>query len=92
MVSLIAFAVALSMRYVGALLIDALLILPAVIAMKRAGSMKQLFLSASLAGLAAAAAGFLLSLLLDLPPSSMIALASAVIYVFTPSKGKRKNI
>ena len=91
MVSLIAFAVALSMRYVGALLIDALLILPAVIAMKRAGSMKQLFLSASLAGLAAAAAGFLLSLLLDLPPSSMIALASAVIYVFTPSKGKMKN-
>ena len=86
MVFLIAFAVALSMRFVGALLIDALLILPAVVALKRARSLRSLFIAASLTGLVAALAGFLLSLALDMPPSSMIALASAALYVLTPKR------
>lgn len=88
MVFLIAFAVALSMRFVGALLIDALLILPAVIALKRAGSVSQLFLFASLAGFVTAVAGFMFSLVLDFPPSSMIALSSAILYLIIPRRKK----
>lgn len=86
MVFMTAFTVALSMRFVGALLIDALLILPAVVALKRARSLRALFIAASLTGLVAALAGFLLSLALDMPPSSMIALASAALYVLTPKR------
>ena len=86
MVFLIAFAVALSMRFVGALLIDALLILPAVIAMKRSRSIKGLFVSASLAGLATAVVGFALSLAFDMPPSSKIALSSAILYLLIPRR------
>ena len=86
MVFMTAFTVALSMRFVGALLIDALLILPAVVALKRARSLRSLFIAASLTGLVAALAGFLLSLALDMPPSSMIALASAALYVLTPKR------
>ena len=83
-----AFAVAFSMRFVGALLIDALLILPAVIALKRAESVKSLFILSSLTGLATSTAGFILSLALDLPPSSMIALVSVILYPIVP---KRRN-
>ena len=87
-VFIIAFAVAFSMRFVGALLIDALLILPAVIALKRAESVKSLFILSSLTGLATSTAGFILSLALDLPPSSMIALVSVILYPIVP---KRRN-
>lgn len=86
MVFLIAFSVAMSMRFVGALLIDALLLLPAVIALKRATSVRNLFITASLAGLGTAVSGFMLSLFFDLPPSSMIALASAILYIVVPKR------
>lgn len=86
MVFLIAFAVALSMRYVGALLIDALLILPAVTASKRAVSVRQLFVLSAMLGLAGSLCGFFLSLVLDLPPGSMIALTSALQYILVPRR------
>lgn len=91
MVLLVAFTVALSMRFVGALLIDALLVLPVVVAMKRARSAKDLFIRSSLTGFASALLGFFLSLLLDMPPSSMIALSSAVMYAATPKTVKKKT-
>ena len=88
MVFLIAFAVALSMRFVGALLIDALLILPVVISMKRARSVKSLFIHSSLIGLATSLIGFFLSLAFDMPASSMIAISSAAIYLVLPKRRK----
>ena len=93
MVFLIAFAVALSMRFVGSLLIDALLILPAVIALKIAGSIRKLFITASLSlmGLLTAVTGFMLSLVLDMPPSSMIAASSALIDILIPHR-KEKSL
>lgn len=91
MVFLIAFAVALSMRFVGSLLIDALLILPSVIALKIAGSIRKLFITASLMGLLTAVTGFMLSLVLDMPPSSMIAASSALIYILIPHR-KEKSL
>ena len=90
MVFLIAFAVALSMRFVGSLLIDALLILPAVIALKIAGSIRKLFIMAGLMGLLTAVTGFMLSLVLDMPPSSMIAASSALIYILIPHRKEKK--
>ena len=89
MVFLIAFAVALSMRFVGSLLIDALLILPAVIALKIAGSIRKLFIMAGLMGLLTAVTGFMLSLVLDMPPSSMIAASSALIYILIPHRKEK---
>ncbi len=86
MVFLTAFAVTLSMRFIGALLIDALLLLPAVCALKRARSVKGLLVSSSLIGLIVSLTGFLLSLAFDLPPSGMTALASAVAYILIPRR------
>ena len=90
MVFLIAFAVALSMRFVGSLLIDALLILPSVIALKIAGSIRKLFIMAGLMGLLTAVTGFMLSLFLDMPPSSMIAASGALIYILIPHRKEKK--
>ena len=51
-------AVAFAMKLIGALLLDAILLLPAILAMALARSVRGLFLLAAAAGLAVAAAGF----------------------------------
>ena len=86
---LTALTVSLSMRFVGALLIDALLLLPVLIAMKRASGLKNLFILSSLSGLVIAGGGYILALILDLTPSAASATLAGVLYIAVP---RRKNI
>lgn len=80
MVFLIALVVALSMRFVGALLIDALLLLPVLTAMRWTQSLKGLFISSSVVGFLVAFLGYLVALLCDFPPGASVALVSCIVY------------
>ena len=88
----VAFTVALAMRLVGALLLDVLLLLPALAAGRIARSMRGLFVTAAVVGLVATAAGFFLSLAADLPASSGVAAASLLLFLgvrLLPAVGAR---
>lgn len=72
-------AVAFAMKLIGALLLDAILLLPAIPAAALARSVRGLFLLAAAAGVAVAAAGFTAALLIDLPASAGVTLAAALL-------------
>ena len=76
---LVGLTVAFAVRLVGALLLDALLLLPAIVASFYARSTRQMFLLASVAGFLSSAAGFLLSLWLDIPASSAVTVVAAAL-------------
>lgn len=81
MVVLIALTVALAMRLIGALLIDALLILPVLIASKFSKGTKELFIKSALSGLFISVLGYFLSLIYNFPLSATIALSAAAMYL-----------
>jgi zinc transport system permease protein len=76
-----AITVAAAMKLIGALLLDALLILPALIASYHARSFRSMILWSSFWGGSFATAGFLLSIVLGLPASSTIALIASVVFL-----------
>lgn len=76
-----AVTVAAAMKLIGALLLDALLLLPALIAGYHAKSYRGMLLWSSFWGGLFATFGFLLSLILELPASSTIALLASVIFL-----------
>jgi ABC-type Mn2+/Zn2+ transport system permease subunit len=81
--------IAVSMRIIGALLVDAFILLPAMGATLISKSLKQTFFFSSLFGLISGIIGLYLSFLLDIPTSStIIIVASLVISVcFLIQKG-----
>jgi zinc transport system permease protein len=84
-----AITVAAAMKLIGALLLDAILLLPALIASYHAKSYKSMVLWSSFWGGLFASIGFLLSLLFELPASSTIAVfASAVFLILILTKKK----
>jgi zinc transport system permease protein len=95
MVSLIALVVALAMKLLGALLIDALLVLPVLTAARflavwNGGTgVKKLFIVSSAAGLCISAAGFVLAVIFDLPPSASVSLAAGTLYILFALGGKK---
>lgn len=78
---LTAVTVAAAMKLIGALLLDALLLLPALIASYHAKSYKGMVLWSSFWGGLFATVGFLLSLLLELPASSSIAVFASIVFL-----------
>ncbi|MDR2473440.1 MAG: metal ABC transporter permease [Tannerella sp.] len=80
-VLLTSFTVALAMRITGALLLDALLLLPAIIVTFFARSLKGVIIGASALGGAFAVSGFFLSLMLDIPASSAIAIVAVAVFI-----------
>jgi ABC-type Mn2+/Zn2+ transport system permease subunit len=79
-VFILGITIAVSMRLIGALLVDALVLLPALAAHMIARSLKQMFLFSSLFGLISGLGGLFVSLAVDIPASSAIILmASAII-------------
>ena len=76
-----AVTVAAAMKLIGALLLDALLLLPALIASYHAKSYRGMVLWSSFWGGLFATAGFLLSLALELPASSTIAVIASVVFL-----------
>jgi zinc transport system permease protein len=80
-VLLTALTVAMAMKIIGALLLDALLLLPALIATFHAKSLRGVLVWSSLWGGLFAAGGFFLALIFDIPASSAIAALASVVFV-----------
>ena len=80
-VLLTALTVAMAMKIIGALLLDSLLLLPALTATFHAKSLRGVILWSSIWGGIFAIGGFFIALLLDIPASSSIAALAAVVFV-----------
>ncbi len=91
MVLITALIVSVAMRVLGALLIDALLVLPVVGASKNAKSLKQLFIQSSVTGLVLSLVGYLLALLWNLPVSGTLAMLAVVTFIFNSVTEKLKR-
>lgn len=72
-------AIGLAIRVVGALLIDALILLPGLSALSLARDLRQALVLASLFGIVAAVGGFSISLFFDVPTGPTITLVGVVI-------------
>lgn len=72
--------VSLSMRFLGALLVDAVVLLPALIGLSIGRSVRGSFRIATLAGGASALAGFFVGILIDIPVSSSVTLCAVVLF------------
>jgi ABC-type Mn2+/Zn2+ transport system permease subunit len=71
--------IAVSMRVIGALLVDAFILLPAMGAILISKSLKQIFFFSSLFGLVSGMVGLYLAFLLDIPASSTIIIVASFI-------------
>ncbi len=98
MVCLIALIVALSMKILGAFLVDALLILPVLCSSmikKNSGGLKKLFIKSSILGFCFAVAGYVLAVMFNWPPAATISMLAAfsylVIMIFTKNKNDRTS-
>ena len=80
-VLLTAVTVAMAMKIIGALLLDALLLLPALIATFHAKSLRGVVVWSSVWGGLFATGGFFVALLFDIPASSAIAALAAVVFI-----------
>lgn len=79
---LTAFTVALAMRLIGALLLDAIIILPALIAILQSKSHGKVILLSCLWGGIFSLFGFFIALWLKIPTSSAIALLATLVFLF----------
>lgn len=80
MVLMTALIVSVAMKVLGALLIDALLVLPVVGASKNAKSLKGLFVWSAITGMGMSIIGYLASLLWNLPVSGILAVLATAVY------------
>ena len=78
---LTAITVAMAMKIIGALLLDALILLPALIATLHAKSLRSVIVWSSIWGGLFALGGFFIALLFDIPASSAIAALAAVVFI-----------
>ncbi len=88
---LTAFIVAVAMKLIGALLIDAIIILPALISTLHSKSMRGVVKWASLWGGIFAFTGFFSSYWLKIPASSAIAIIATIVFVVIYFKKKFKK-
>lgn len=75
--------ISVSMKMIGALLIDALVILPVVSISKNAKSLKGLFVLSSVTGLIISFISYLLALIWNLPVSGVIAVLSVIVFIIS---------
>ncbi len=80
-VFIVAITVAIAMKLIGALLLDALLLLPPLIASLHSRSLKGMILASAAWGGLFSVAGFFLSLAADVPASSAIAVLAAFTFL-----------
>jgi len=81
--------IAVSMRLIGALLVDAFVLLPAIAAHLIAKSLKQMFILASFFGILSGMSGLFLSIAIDLPASSAIILIASMMIILSIFSGKK---
>jgi ABC-type Mn2+/Zn2+ transport system permease subunit len=88
--------IAVSMRLIGALLIDAFVLLPAMAATLISRSLKQTFFFSSLFGLLSGTFGLYLSFVFDIPTSSTIILVASLIiagcFLFRKGIARREKV
>lgn len=82
-------SIAVSMRMIGALLIDAFILLPAMAATLISRSLRQMFLFSSLFGVISGLTGLYLSFALDIPTSSCIILVGSAVILACILSGRR---
>lgn len=90
MLVLIAVAIAAGMQITGALLVDALTLLPALAARRLGRTLRSICWWAITVSLASSLIGFLVAILFDLPPGPVLVLVAGVIALavnLTPKKG-----
>ena len=80
-VLLTALTVAMAMKIIGALLLDSLLLLPALIATFHAKSLRGVIIWSSLWGCLFALGGFFIAILFDIPASSAIAALASIVFI-----------
>lgn len=80
---IIAMVVATAMRLMGALLLDALILLPGIIAGLLVSGLRKMLLLSCLLGGIFALSGFFISILLDIPVSAGVALPAVAIFIIT---------
>lgn len=88
-VFILGLSIAVSMRMIGALLIDAFILLPAMAATLISRSLRQMFLFSSLFGVISGLAGLYLSFALDIPTSSSIILVGSAVILVCILTGRR---
>lgn len=87
MILIIALVVALAMKLLGALMIDSLLILPVLIAIKfqniskKSNGIKNLFFQSSIIGFISSFLGYIIAVALDFPPGATIAFLTGFFYI-----------
>lgn len=81
MVLLTALTVAVAMKAIGALLIDVIIIVPAIVATLHAKSYRGVIVWASLWGGIFTISGFFISLWLEIPNSSAVALVAVLVFL-----------
>jgi ABC-type Mn2+/Zn2+ transport system permease subunit len=85
-------SIAVSMRMIGALLIDAFVLLPAIAANMVARSLRQMFLLSSAFGLVSGISGLYFSFVFDIPSSSTIILVGSAIIVVCLILRRRSSV
>jgi zinc transport system permease protein len=78
---IVAITVALAMRLIGALLLDAILLLPPLIASFKAKSLRAMVVYAAIWGGIFSVVGFLVSIAVDIPASSAVAGLASLVFV-----------
>ena len=78
---LIAMVVAQAMRLMGALLLDALILLPGIIAGLFSSGLRQMMILSSLLGGLFAVGGFFISLYFDIPVSAGVSLPAGILFL-----------
>ncbi len=89
---LLAGIVAVAIKVVGALLITALLVIPAAGARRLASSPEGMALRAAIIGIMAAIGGLMLSLRLDTPAGPSIVVTAVVLFALTSMGGKLQRM
>lgn len=81
MIILVAVVISVSMKMIGALLIDSLLILPVLGARQNAKSLKDLFIKSSITGLLMGLVSYFISLIANIPLSGTLAIIALLVYL-----------
>lgn len=88
---LLSFAIVISLRAVGVILVVAMLITPAATALLLSDRFKVVIFLSSIIGVFSAIVGILISIALDTPPGPTMTLVATLLYflavLFSPSKG-----
>ena len=90
MLLMTALIISVAMKLLGALLIDALVVLPVLGASKNVKSLKSMFVRSSMTGLILSVLGYLTALVTNLPVSGVLAILAAGAYLINLAIAKSK--